>query len=125
MPDTDYGMFSAEGNALVAELVETARLKTGREDENAVRAWIAAESGRIASDAGTYPLLPDLADEPGETTTGHGEVRDTAVREAIGVVLGAAREAAYGRSYFDEHSSDSMHARAARTERRQRERGKQ
>jgi hypothetical protein len=100
MNTEDYGMFTAEGNERVAALVDAARLKTSTEDEGTVRAWITAETGRIASDAGTYPLLPDLADEPGDTTTGHGEVRDTSVREAIGVELDPAWKTAYGCSYF-------------------------
>jgi hypothetical protein len=96
----DYGMFSAEGNTAVGAMIEAARLKTSTEDEASVRAWIVAETGRIASGAGTWLLLPDLADEPGETTTGHGEVLDTSVREAVGVELDAAWQAAYGCSYF-------------------------
>lgn len=90
----DYAMFTAEGNAAVAAMVKTARLKTRSEDEAAVAAWIGAEKERMAADTVERPHKRD-----GHVITGMSEVRDTMVRETIAYALDEAWVRAYGHRF--------------------------
>ena len=90
----DYAMFTAEGNAAVAAMVKTARLKTRSEDEGAVLAWIKAEKERMAADATERPHR-----RGGRVVAGMSEVRDTMVRETIAYALDEAWTEAYGHGF--------------------------
>ena len=98
-PFIDAGMFTPDGDKAVAVMVNAARHMTGALDEAAARAWVSAQTERIAADTGIHPYCADLAELPGETRTGMSEIRDTAVREAIAVELDGAWQAAYGHGY--------------------------
>jgi hypothetical protein len=100
----DYAVFSAEGNAAVAAMVKTARLKTRSEAEGQVLAWLEAEKERLAADEGQYLYLPHLREvhDPADRCEGMSEIRDTMVRETIAYALDEAWTAAYGHSFGDE-----------------------
>ncbi len=93
----DYAMFTAEGNAAVAAMVKTARLKTRSEPEVAVLAWMQAERERLAADTTGRPSKRD-----GHTITGHAEIRDTMVRETIAYALDEAWAQAYGHKFGED-----------------------
>lgn len=97
----DYAMFTAEGNAAVAAMVKTARLKTRSEDEAAVLAWIRAEKERMEADQTERLYLPHLREvhDPEDRCTGMSEVFDTMVRETIEYALDEAWVAAYGHEF--------------------------
>ena len=97
----DYAMFTAEGNAAVAVMVRTARLKTISEAEGAVTAWIRSEKRRLAADAGEYAFLPDHRGPgtSGRTAVGMGEVWDTMVEETIAYALDEPWVQAYGHRF--------------------------
>ena len=94
-PDSDdYAMFTAEGNAAVAAMVKTARLKTRSEDEAAVLTWMQAEKGRLAADTTLR-----LHKRGGRVIQGMSEVWDTMVRETIAYALDEAWAQAYGHRF--------------------------
>jgi hypothetical protein len=90
----DFAMFTAEGNARVAAMVKTARLKTRAEPEEAVLAWMQAEKEQMAADTAERPYK-----RGGHVITGHAEVYDTMVRETIAYALDEAWTQAYGHSF--------------------------
>jgi len=90
----DFAMFTAEGNARVAAMVKTARLKVRSEPEAEVLAWVQAEKGRMAADAAERPHK-----RAGHPVTGMSEVRDTMVRETVAYALDEAWTAAYGHEF--------------------------
>lgn len=97
----DYAMFSAEGNAAVAAMVKTARLKTRSEAEAGVLAWLEAEKERLAADEGRYQYLPHLREvhDADDRCEGMSEIWDTMVRETIAYALDEAWAAAYGHQF--------------------------
>ncbi len=92
----DYAMFTAEGNAAVAAMVKTARLKTRSEDEAQVLAWLGAEKERLAADRTGRPYK-----RGGHVVTGMSEVFDTMVRETIAYALDEAWQQAYGHRFSE------------------------
>lgn len=93
----DYAMFTAEGNAAVAAMVKTARLKVRTETEADVIAWLDAEKKRLASDTAERPHK-----RGGHMITGMSEVYDTMVRETIAYALDEAWLTAYGHQFGDQ-----------------------
>ena len=84
-PDSDdFAMFTEEGNAVVAAMVNKARMMVRSQSEAEVIAWIEAETERIAAD--TTKRSHKHEDTQG-THTDHGEVYDTMVRETIAYAL--------------------------------------
>jgi|SRR5215472_6686859 len=99
-PDSnDFGMFTKQGNAVVAAMVEKARMMVRLQPEAEVIAWIAAEIERIAAD--TTERAHKRNDRQG-TITGHTEVYDTMVRETIAYALDEAWRDAYGHGFDEE-----------------------
>ena len=76
----DYAMSSAEGNAAVAAMVKTARIRCRTEPEPAVTAWLETERDRLDA-------------------SGHGEIYDTMVRETIAYALDEAWQEACGHRF--------------------------
>jgi hypothetical protein len=96
-PDSDdFAMFTEEGNAVVAAMVNRARTMVRSQPEAEVIAWIEAETERIAT--GTTKRSHKHKDTQ-STHMGHGEVYDTMVRESIAYALDAAWLEAYGHQY--------------------------
>jgi hypothetical protein len=97
----DYAMHTAEGNAAVAAMVKTARLKTRSENESAALAWVEAEKERMCADEGEYPYLPRYREihGPEDRRRGMGEIRDTMVRETVAYALDEAWVQAYGHRF--------------------------
>ena len=96
----DFAMFTAEGNARVAAMVKTARLKTRSEDEAAVTAWIEAEKEKLAEDQVRRPVHSRISSQTGrDAHVGMSEVFDTMVRETIAYALDEAWVAAYGHRF--------------------------
>ena len=90
----DFAMFTAEGNARVAAMVTTARLKCRTQSEAEMLAWMLAEKEQMAADTAERPYK-----RGGHAITGHVEVRDTMVRETIACALDEVWVQAYGHRF--------------------------
>jgi hypothetical protein len=102
----DYAMFTAEGNAAVAAMVKTARLKTLGEDEAAVLAWIRGEEERLAEDMVRRTVHSPVSSQTRrDTHVGMSEVFDTMVRETIAYALDEAWMQAYGHRFGEDVQS--------------------
>jgi hypothetical protein len=99
----DYAMLTAEGNAAVAAMVKTAKLKARGEDEAAVLAWIEGEKERLAEDMVRRPVHSPISSQTGrDTHVGMSEVFDTMVRETIAYALDEAWVQAYGHRFGED-----------------------
>ena len=96
----DYAMFTMEGNAAVALMVRTARLKTRSEGEGTVLAWIEAEKEKLSEDQVKRPVHARIAAQTGrDVHAGMSEVWDTMVRETIAYALDEAWQDAYRHAF--------------------------
>lgn len=95
----DFAMFTAEGNAVVAAMVKTARLMTRSSPEAETLAWLDAEKARLLKDETERPWKRDRPGREEASHAGFDEIRDTMVRETIAYALDEAWVGAYGHRF--------------------------